>query len=185
MRLRGSRGVRHLALVALFVAMAIICGYIEMLIPFSFGIPGVKLGLSNFVTVVFLYLAKQNEKHAIRLFDCFLIVVVRVLVVSLLFSNLYTLLYSISGGIISLLIMFFVSCSDRVSPTGCSVLGGITHNAAQLLIAVFIVKQLKIALYLPVLLFAGTITGFLIGIIANIIINRRGVRDYYDRFFEG
>ena len=39
----------------MFVALAMIMSYIETLIPFSFGVPGIKLGLANLVTMVCLF----------------------------------------------------------------------------------------------------------------------------------
>ncbi len=170
----------------MFTALAMILAYVEILIPVSFGIPGVKLGLSNLVTVLILMIGKTERGLDVRrLFDALIVVIARIVLIGFLFTNLYAMLYSLSGGLFSLLLMWLISGSMHFSAAGISVIGGITHNLGQLLVAALIVEQLQIFYYMPVLLLAGTVTGFLIGIVANLIINRRGVKEYYDRFFEG
>ena len=55
MDLHSKQLWRKPAFMGVFLALAMICSYIEMLIPFDFGIPGVKLGLTNIVVVLMLY----------------------------------------------------------------------------------------------------------------------------------
>ena len=43
------------AMYGMLVALAFVFSYIEALIPFNFGIPGIKLGLANIVVLVALY----------------------------------------------------------------------------------------------------------------------------------
>ncbi len=64
----------------LFTALALIFSYVETLIPIQFGIPGVKLGLANLVTVLALY--KMGTRDALTL------VFVRVLVSGFLFGSM-------------------------------------------------------------------------------------------------
>ena len=45
----------RVAYFGVFTALALIFSYVETLIPFQIGIPGVKLGLANLVIVVALY----------------------------------------------------------------------------------------------------------------------------------
>ena len=81
-----------------FLGLAIICGYVEMLIPFDFGIPGIKLGLANIVSVYILY--KNGFLPSLT------VNVSRIILCSLLFGNVMSLFYSLCGGVLSLLIMF-------------------------------------------------------------------------------
>ena len=188
MQLHSRHHVRWIALLAVCSALAMILGYIEILIPFSFGIPGMKLGLANFMTVLLLYIGrplKDGGWYVSGLIHAGIVCCIRIVLISLLFTNVYAMIYSMSGGFLSLLCMWLVSRSSRIGPLGCSIVGGITHNLGQLLVAALIVSQLKIIYYMPVLLLAGTFTGFAIGFLANIILTKRGVREYYDRFFEG
>ena len=48
-----------------FTALALILSYVEILIPISFGVPGVKLGLANLIIVIVLY--KTDWKEALLL----------------------------------------------------------------------------------------------------------------------
>ena len=84
---------KKLTISALLVALAMIFSYVEVLIPFNFGIPGIKLGLANLVVVVALYLLDARQ--------ALIISVVRILLVSFTFGNMAALLYSIAGGLLS------------------------------------------------------------------------------------
>ena len=53
------------------------------------------------------------------------------------------------------------------SEVGISIAGGISHNIGQLIVASIVVENMKLVYYLPALLIAGTITGFLIGILSK------------------
>ena len=150
---------KKLTISALLVALAMIFSYVEVLIPFNFGIPGIKLGLANLVVVVALYLL--DAKQAL------IISVVRILLVSFTFGNMAALLYSIAGGLLSFVVMVLCRKIKGLSTMGVSVAGGISH---QILVAVFVVKNLNLLFYLPVLMIAGIITGFLIGLVAGLII---------------
>ena len=149
---------KKLTISALLVALAMILSYVEVLIPFNFGIPGIKLGLANLVVVVALYLL--NARQAL------MISVVRILLVSFTFGNMAALLYSITGGLLSFAVMVLCRRIKGLS----SVAGGISHNIGQILVAVFVVKNLNLLFYLPVLMIAGIITGLLIGLVAGLII---------------
>lgn len=152
------------AYLGIFATIAVLCGYVEMLIPFSFGILGIKLGLANVVTVMILYLFGTKEAA--------LVTVVRIIIVSLLFANFYSLLYSLAGGALSLFCMVIIKKIKAFSMIGVSITGGVTHNIGQLIVAAFVVKELRIFYYAPALLIAGTVTGLLIGILANLLYNR-------------
>ena len=153
---------KKLTISALLVALAMILSYVEVLIPFNFGIPGIKLGLANLVVVVALYLL--NARQAL------MISVVRILLVSFTFGNMAALLYSITGGLLSFAVMVLCRRIKGLSTMSVSVAGGISHNIGQILVAVFVVKNLNLLFYLPVLMIAGIITGLLIGLVAGLII---------------
>ena len=98
-----------------------------------------------------------------------MISVVRILLVSFTFGNMAALLYSITGGLLSFAVMVLCRRIKGLSTMSVSVAGGISHNIGQILVAVFVVKNLNL-LYLPVLMIAGIITGLLIGLVAGLII---------------
>ena len=153
---------KKIALMGLMTALALIFSYIEFLIPISIGIPGIKLGLANIVTVVALYILKPHE--------AFLINLVRILLCGLLFGNSMSLIYSLSGGILSFVIMLLLKKINGFSVYGVSIAGGVTHNIGQILAAMAVLENVMIAYYLPVLLIAGAATGFLIGFLSSRII---------------
>lgn len=146
---------KRIAKVGLFVALAMIFSYIEAVVPFNIGIPGVKLGIANIVVVVALYQLSVPETAGISF--------VRIFLMGVLFGNIMSLAYSFSGGILSLLGM--VLCKRlKLSVIGVSIIGGVLHNIGQLIAASIILQSAAITFYLPVLLVSGLITGFLIGV---------------------
>lgn len=156
------------AYLGVFLSIALICSYIESLIPFYFGIPGVKLGLTNIVVVLMLYCVGAKES--------FLISMLRILLVGFLFGNMFSILYSLAGGCVSFFMMYLLKKAGKFGVLPISITGGISHNAGQLVVAAFIVSSYQILYYLPVLLGAGIITGLLIGIAAQEMILRIGKR---------
>ena len=156
------------AYLGVFLALALICSYIESLIPFSFGIPGVKLGLTNIVVVLMLYCVGTKEALAIS--------VQRIVLAGFMFGNMFSILYSLAGGLLSFAVMYGLKKTNRFGVLPISISGGIFHNVGQLVIAAFIVSSYHIFYYMPVLLVAGAVTGFLIGVAAQEIILRIGNR---------
>ena len=155
---------KKVAMLGLTIALAMIMSYIEALVPLSFAVPGIKMGLANIVIIFVLY--KIGTKEAV------LVSLIRVILVSLLFSNAMAMAYSIAGAVLSLGVMWILKKSDKFSVVGVSVAGGIMHNVGQIIMAIILLGTEQIALYLPVLIVTGTATGIVIGIVAGIVINR-------------
>ena len=147
-----------------FTALALLFSYIESLIPFHIGIPGVKLGLANLIIVIALY--KMNARQA------FLLSVTRIVLTGFLFGNLFSILYSLAGGMLSLIVMILLKKQNGFSVMGVSVAGGVFHNVGQLVIAMLVTESLNLFYYVPVLMISGLITGIFIGIIANEMLKR-------------
>lgn len=147
-----------------FTALALIFSYLESLIPIQFGIPGIKLGLANLLTVILLY--KRNAKEAL------LLSAVRVILSGFMFGNLFSIVYSLAGGIMSLLVMAVLKRSGKFSVIGVSAAGGVSHNIGQLLVAMAAVETYRVGYYFPVLLIAGVLTGLLIGTAAEQVLKR-------------
>lgn len=155
---------KKVAYLGMFTALAVICGYIEALIPFNFGIPGMKLGLANIITLISLYFFGKKESLTI--------LILRIIIIGLLFGNVYGIIYSLCGGILSFIIMCLGKRINCFSMVGVSILGGVFHNIGQLLFACLTVSDIRIAFYLPVLIISGAITGLLIGIVSSLINNK-------------
>lgn len=153
---------RKLALFAMFTAVALIFSYMETLIPVYPAIPGIKLGLANIVTIVVL------NRYGVR--DTVLISFVRIILSALLFGNLTVMLYSLAGAACSIIIMWLFLKLHFFSLTGISILGGVSHNIGQLLVAAVLIENQNILSYAPVLLITGTVAGIAVGIAASFII---------------
>lgn len=149
------------AYLGLLLAFALILSYIEVLIPFSFGIPGVKLGLSNLAVLSALCLLGYR--------DAFLLTVVKAIFCGFLFGNMTMILYSLSGAVCSFLAMAVMMKSNHFHLLTISAVGGVMHNAGQLLVAYFVVKTYGIFYYVPILILAGLIAGILIGTIVTLV----------------
>jgi heptaprenyl diphosphate synthase len=154
-----ERPTNKLALSGVLTALAAIFSYVEALIPFSFGVPGIKLGLANVVIVFALY--SIGPRFAL------LISVVRILVVSSLFGSPAIAMYSLAGALLSLAVMVPLQKTGKFSMIGVSMAGGVFHNIGQLVVAAWVVETMQILYYFPVLLIAGMVTGILIGIIVT------------------
>ncbi|MDD6550684.1 MAG: Gx transporter family protein [Lachnospiraceae bacterium] len=154
----------RIASLGVFLALALILGYVETLIPINFGVPGMKLGLANMVTVILLFLFTPQE--------AFLIQLVRILLSSLLFGNAMSLIYSLAGGMLSFLVMYFCFRSRKVKMIPLSVIGAVSHNAGQLIAAAVLVTNYNIVFYLPVLIISGIVTGLITGSLSAAVHSR-------------
>ena len=146
------------AKLGLLTAVAIVLGYFEYLLPVT-GIPGVKLGLANTVLLYALYL--------IDVPSAILLMFLKVGISGLLFGGPAAMLYSLAGGVLSLVVMILARKSKGLSIVGVSVLGAVSHNIAQMAVACFVVETRAILAYLPILLVAAAVTGTLTGLIAR------------------
>lgn len=151
-----------------FLALALVCSYVESLIPISFGIPGVKLGLTNIVVILMLYTIGAR--------DAILISVLRIILAGFMFGNAFSIIYSLAGGILSFVVMLLLKNTGKLKILSISTAGGISHNVGQLIVAALVVENYNIFFYVPVLIIAGIITGFLIGLLAGEIVLRIGNR---------
>lgn len=151
---------RRIALLSMFAALSLGIYALESMIPNPIPIPGIKLGLANIVTLVVL------KKYGFK--DSAMVLVVRILLSALLFGHLVSLLYSFTGGALCLLVEYFI---DRFLKGKAlmltAVFGALTHNAGQLLIAFLLTSVPGILVYVPYLVVAAVLTGFLTGLAAH------------------
>ena len=156
--------VKRIAYLGVCIAVAMICSYIETLIPFFFGVPGMKLGLTNFVILFVLYTVGMK--------DAVLVSFIRVFLVGILFGNAFSVLYSLVGGMLSLLIMWLLKKAGKFKMISVSAAGGIAHNLGQIIVAALIVQNYNVMYYFPFLMICGLLTGVLIGVIAQEMVIR-------------
>lgn len=154
---------KKITLLSLFCALAMIMSYLESLIPLPLPF-GIKVGLPNIIIVFILYRAGAKEAIAVS--------IVRVLLVSLLFGNVLSLAYSIAGAVLSLTFMIILKLLKSFSTVAVSVVGGIAHNAGQIIVACIVMDTAQISYYLPILAVAGIVAGILVGIAGHLLIKK-------------
>lgn len=148
----------------LLVALAMILSYVESLIPAFVAVPGVKVGLANIVVIFALYTLGPVEALTVSL--------LRVILSSFLFGSVLSLLYSLSGALLSLGGMIVMKKLKIFSTLVVSVTGGVLHNVGQILVACLVLETDVLLYYLPVLILSGVVTGAVIGIIGSLVIKR-------------
>ena len=155
----SEQKTRKIAFMGLLTAAALILSYVESLIPFFGGIPGMKLGLPNATIVCVLFLFGWKEALLVNL--------VRIFAVGFLFGNAFSIAFSTAGALLSLLAMAWAKRSGQFGMVGVSVIGGLTHNAGQILVAMAVVENVRVAYYFCPLAISGVITGLVIGVISG------------------
>ena len=155
---------RKLVFLSLLVAQAMVLSWLESMIPFTPGIPGAKLGLANIVTLIAL--STMDFKSS------FTVVVMRTTLTSFLFGTVSALLYSLSGGLLSLIVMALVLkiLPNSFSLMAVSIIGAIAHNLGQLLMAALVIENLNILYYLPFLMLLAIPTGLFVGIVTRYLL---------------
>ena len=155
---------RKLTQLALTVSFAMMLSFIESRIPAFVAIPGVKIGLANIAVIFTLY--KFGFKEAIS------VSLVRVLLVSILFGSPISLIYSVSGAILSFASMLLLKALTPLREVAVSVAGGVMHNVGQIAAASIMLDTNVVVYYLPFLILSGTIAGIAVGITAAMLIKR-------------
>lgn len=154
--------MKRTAKLGFLLALALILSYVESLIPFTFGIPGIKLGLPNLIVLLLLYSGKTSMTGAR---DALLVNCLRIVLSGFLFGSLFAILYAMAGAVFSFTAMVIAKRCRCFSMAGVSVLGGVFHNVGQTVVAILVVETYAVLYYLPVLIVAGVVTGAVLGIL--------------------
>ncbi|SEW28482.1 Gx transporter family protein [[Clostridium] fimetarium] len=152
---------KRVAICGVLTALAMIFSYIEALIPIPIGIPGVKLGIANIAIIAVIYIVGDSQAIIVNF--------LRIMLTGILFGNFYSFLFSLAGGMLSVVIMVLVKKTKKLSMVGVSIIGGVAHNIGQIVAAVFLMDNAAIAYYLPVLIIAGVVTGIVIGYVGQLV----------------
>ena len=162
---KNKKKIQKLAFLGVMAAAAMILSYVEAILqPVFTAVPGIKLGLPNVVIIFVLYYMGASAAALISL--------VRMILTSLLFGSLVSLIYSLAGAALSLAIMILLKKTNIFSAIGVSVTGGVAHNIGQILMAMLLLETAEIGYYLIVLAVTGTIAGLLVGVLAAFLIDR-------------
>lgn len=160
MKQRTNREMtRRTALSGLLIAMMLVLGYVESLIPAVSGVPGIKLGLSNGVLIFAVYM--------LDLPTAWVLMVLKVTLSGLLFGGFNTIMYALAGGVLSMIAMSLLSRVKGMHPVTVSMAGGVSHNVGQVLVAIAVLGTQQLYYYMAVLVVVGAACGALTGICAD------------------
>lgn len=149
-----------------YAAAAVLLGYVELLIPLPIPVLGAKVGLPNLAVLLALYRWGLREALTVQ--------AVRILITGLLFGNLFSIAFSLAGGLLSLPVMWLAAKRGGLTEIGVSIAGAAAHNTGQLAAAVCLVGSWRLLAYYPLLLVCAVIAGLAIGIGVREIRKRMG-----------
>ncbi|MDD4169097.1 MAG: Gx transporter family protein [Desulfotomaculaceae bacterium] len=150
--------------------MATVLNILERTIVIPGASPGIKLGLANIITLLSIMMLGSK--------DAVIIVAVRCFLGALVGGNPISFLFSITGGMLSILVMVMMwkYLNKHVSIVSISMVGAVFHNIGQLFVASLVVQNFSVYIILPVLMISGIITGYFIGIFSKQIYKSLGDR---------
>jgi heptaprenyl diphosphate synthase len=148
-----------LIFLSLLVSLGIALHIIESFIPFPVVVPGAKLGLANIITLLTLIIYGFKAGLTVSILRC--------IITSLLTGSPSSLIYSLSGAVLSLFLMALAYFYTKgiFSLVGISIIGAQAHNFAQIFAASIILKNIGLFLYLPFLMIIGLFTGYFVGLV--------------------
>ncbi len=166
------KNLKRTCILSMLLAMAIVLNMVETLIPIF--IPGVKLGLANIIILIMLYKFKPTEALIVNL--------LRIIIVGLIRSTLLspTFLMSLTGGILSYLLMLLFSRGKIFSPIGVSVLGAVGHTVGQIVIAIILLDTTAVVYYLPLIAILSVFTGVFSGMLARAYLKRSITKQFLE-----
>lgn len=162
---RNRIDTKRITLYAVMVTMCLIVGYLEnfLSIGLTAAIPGAKIGLSNALALTLVCRGDIKGAWAVN--------ITRICLSALLFGSLVSFLFSLAGGVTSLITTCALSRVKSVSEIGISIAGGTVHNAFQCVAAIAFVG-VGVVYYLPMLLCLGAVCGALCGMLVKLVLNK-------------
>lgn len=160
---------RKMILMSLMISAALVLSFIESMIPMPSVIPGAKIGLANIVTLLALLTLKPN--------DAFMVLNVRIILGSVFVGGFSGFLYSAGGGLLSFVMMFTVLklLKGKVGTVGVSVTGAYFHSLGQVVVAIILVHNWRIVLYLPMILAVSIAAGIFVGMITQVLLSHKTI----------
>lgn len=152
---------KKIAKLSMLLAISVVLSLIESIIPINGLIPGMKLGLANIVILFSLYMFSFKDALYLSILRVFLVGILRTGIFSI------TFFFSLSGALLSLISMYLVKKFTKLSIVGVSVIGSIFHSVGQIIIAIIFLSNTSLIYYLPILLITSVVTGVIVGIISN------------------
>ncbi len=148
----------------MLLSIALVLSYLESLLPVMIAVPGIKLGLANIITMLLLYCTSFRQT--------FFFMTARVILSGFLFSGVSGIIYSFVGGLFCICAMHITKKFSVFSMIGVSMIGAIFHNAGQIIVALFVMENVHILYYLPILCISGTASGLVVGYLTYFVLKR-------------
>ena len=165
---------RDITLGAMLLAMALTMFVIESRIPVPVPIPGFKIGLSNIITLVTVFL--WHKRYA------FCVLMLRIVIGAVVCGSGIAIMYSAAGGIFCFIVMGGLSnTSFGKHIPAVSMAGAVAHNFAQLAVAAFVLKSTSVFVYFPILCALGIAAGLFTGIAGGFCIKSAVVSKLFKR----
>ena len=163
MKYRASRA----AAMGLLFALSIVLSFAESALIPPLPVPGLKIGLSNIVTMYCLFCMGRREAYMIAVLKSMFVLFTRGAVGAAM---------SLAGGLASVTVMLGAEREKR-SFLFISVCGGLAHNAGQLFMAAAVLKSAMVFYYFPALALFGIAMGVLTGVLL------RSLMPHFKRIF--
>ena len=147
---------KKIAVMSLLTGLSLVMFIVENLLPPLF-IPGAKLGLANIFSFAALILYSPLE--------AFIVLTARTLLGAIFAGNLSALLYSFTGGVVSMAVssILIYTTYPKVSVMAVSIAAAVLHNLTQNLIFVFLTGSTLMFGYMPYLALLGIFSGAVVG----------------------
>ncbi len=157
--------LKKIAQLGLLTAIALTIFLVEAQIPAPVPIPGVKLGLSNIVTVFTVFLLGAKEGAAV--------LACRIFLGAVFGGNFSTILYSGAGGLLAILTTIGLKrVVTRKQLWVAGALSAIAHSVGQMIAAVTLTGTPTLLIYLPIMVVISVFTGIFTGLCAQFLLNR-------------
>lgn len=153
--------IKSMLYATILLSISLILSYIENLFPFSIGGLGIRVGLANLVTIIAL--------KTLDIKISFIINMLRIGIIGILFASVIRVILSISGFLLSFLIMVITLKKLNFSIITTSIFGGVAHNIAQILCIALLLKNVGILILIPFYIIVGIFAGAIIGVLSDII----------------
>ncbi len=172
--------VKKLVNMSIFISIAIGLSLFEAMLPITFIVPGVKLGLAN---IILLLLLDHYSFKELVLFQF-----IKITITTFILGLFSVYIFSLVGGYLALILMYSSKkiFGQKISIYSLSVIGAVGHNLGQLSFAIIYLKAVELIMYAPLLVVFGCISGIFIGMITNKIklpIERKLNHDTLREFF--
>ncbi len=156
---------KSIALTAIYLALSLMVGSIETLIPPIMPIlPYFRLGLSNLI-ILFAMLT-------VGALPTLIVVIGKSTIVPLFFSNPIMIIYSLCASLSAYLITLILVRIKKMSLISISLISSVVHNFVQICVAAIMTSSSTVFFYLPILALFGSMSGILIGFLTMLAVKK-------------